>query len=78
MARLRDAKNILSKLCPHIAGEEEIYNDDSDESDLQKWATKITGDLRTLEDELEELGKILEDLRGMVSYDAILSRPCYN
>jgi hypothetical protein len=78
MAGLRDAKNILSKLCPHTAGEDEIYNADSDESALQKWARKIKRELQTLEIELEELGKILEDLRGMVSNDVILSRPCCN
>lgn len=78
MVGLRNALKVLSNLSAHIVNEHGLHDADSGEGAQKRWFRKIEEELEALEAEFEQLGKILEDLRGMVSLHRVSTLLYYN
>jgi hypothetical protein len=66
MAGLRHAAAVLENISPHVDTTDEVPEDGSGERG-QAQVQAIRKQLTNFEAEFEELGKILDGLRGMVS-----------
>jgi hypothetical protein len=69
MAGLREAAALLSSLSAQMVDDKELSEADSVEQKPQTWVKTIEKELQVFEKEFEELGKILDELRGMVRDD---------